>query len=143
MDVPTTPASHIRLDRIPVNQAMHHGIIGCSPDTPLPMIARVFADERIHCVIVHGIEERRAGEHLTWGVIHDRDLMRAIDAADGGRTAGELATPGAPTIDVDETLEHAIRLMASADVAHLIVLEQAYPVGVLSALDVAAAAGGV
>jgi hypothetical protein len=58
-----------RIDQIRVDEVMHAGLIGCDPSTPLPTIARIFADERIHSVVVHGIERTREGERLTWGII--------------------------------------------------------------------------
>lgn len=142
MDQSTIPQLP-RLDQISVEHVMHAGIVGCVPEAPVSVIARILAEERIHCVIVHGIERTREGERVTWGVINDRDLMRALDTGDGGLTAGELAMPGQPTIDVYEPLDLAIQLMASYDVSHVIVLEKDYPIGILSALDVAAAAGSV
>jgi CBS domain-containing protein len=132
-----------RLDQIPVEQVMHAGLVGCVPEAPISVIARIFAEERIHCVTVNGIERTREGERLTWGIINDRDLMRALDTGDGGLTAGELAVPAQPTIDVYEPLDRAIQLMASYDVAHVIVVEKGYPIGIVSAMDVAAAAGSV
>jgi CBS domain-containing protein len=132
-----------RLDQIPVESVMHAGIVTCDPSAPLPAIARIFAEERIHCVVVNGIERTRAGDRLTWGIISDRDLMRALDAGDGGATAGMLAVTGLVTVDRLEPLDRAIQLMASYDVTHVLVVEHAYPVGIVSALDVAGAAGGV
>jgi CBS domain-containing protein len=130
-----------RLDRKRVEDVMHAGLVACNPETALPAIARILAEERIHCVVVHGLEHSREGERLTWGVINDRDLMRALDAGDGGVTAAQLAMPAEPTIETAETLDRAIQLMASYDVSHLLVVEKGYPVGMVSALDVARAAG--
>jgi CBS domain-containing protein len=132
-----------RLDQIPVERVMHAGIVSCDPSTPLPVIARIFAEERIHCVVVNGIERTRAGDRLTWGIISDRDVMRALDAGDGGATAGSLAVTGLVTVDRQEPLDRAIQLMASYDTTHVLVVERDYPVGIVSALDVAGAAGDV
>jgi CBS domain-containing protein len=131
-----------RLDRMRVEDVMHAGLVACNPDTALPAIARILAEERIHCVVVNGVEHTRDGERLTWGVINDRDLMRALDAGDGGVTAAQLALPAEPTVDAAEPLSRAIQLMASYDVSHLLVVEKGYPVGMISGLDVARAAGG-
>lgn len=129
-----------RLDQIRVEDVMHAGLVGCSPSAPLPVIARVLAEERIHCVVVHGIEHTREGERMTWGVINDRDLLRALDAGDGGVTAAQLAMPAEPTIDIAEPVDRAVQLMVSYDVSHVLVLEKGYPVGIVSALDIAGAA---
>jgi CBS domain-containing protein len=140
---PTTAEILPRLDQIPVERVMHTGIVSCDPSVPLPAIARIFAEERIHCVVVNGIERTRVGERMTWGIISDHDLMRALDAGDGGATAGALAVAGLITVDRTETLDRVIQLMAAYDVTHVVVVDRAYPVGIVSALDVAAAAGDV
>jgi CBS domain-containing protein len=132
-----------RLDQIPVESVMHTGIVMCDPSAPLPVIARIFAEQRIHCVVVNGIERTRAGERMTWGIINDRDLMRALDAGDRGWTADALAVTGLVTVDRLEPLDRVVQVMAAYDVTHVLVVENAYPVGIVSALDVASAAGGV
>jgi CBS domain-containing protein len=48
--------------------------------------------------------------------------------------------PAQPTVDVAERLDLAVQLMSSYDVSHLIVVDRGYPVGIVSVLDVAAAA---
>jgi CBS domain-containing protein len=132
-----------RLDLVPVRDVMHAGLVGCDPAASLPTIARIFAEERIHCVVVNGIERTRAGERLTWGIVSDRDLIRALDATDTSITAGTLASPALMSVTLDESLDHAVRIMASFDVTHVLVLEDDYPVGIVSAMDIARAAGGV
>jgi CBS domain-containing protein len=139
---PTTLPHLARLDQIRAEEVMHAGLVGCSPSTPLPVIARILAEERIHSIVVHGIEHTREGERMTWGVIDARDLVRALDAGDGGVTAAQLAMPAEPAVDVADPLDRVVQLMASYDVSHVLVLEKGYPVGIVSALDVARAAGG-
>jgi CBS domain-containing protein len=141
MDTPTPLLP--RLDLVRVEDVMHPGLVGCDPEATLATIARIFAEERIHCVVVHGIERTRDGERLTWGTVSDRDLIRALDATDRSITAGTLAVPALMSVTPDEPLDHAVRIMASFDVAHVLVLEDGYPVGIVSALDVARAAGAV
>jgi CBS domain-containing protein len=131
-----------RLDLMRVADVMHTGLVVCDPSAPLTEIARILAEERIHCVMVHGIERTRAGERLTWGIVSDRDLVRALDTTDAGVTAGALAVTALLTVEPDETLDRAIRLMTSYDVTHVVVVEHGYPVGIVSALDVARAASG-
>ena len=80
-----------RLDLIRVEEVMHAGLIGCDPAAPLPVIARIFAEEQIHAVVVGGIDRTREGERLTWGIISDHDLMRALDATGESVTAAALA----------------------------------------------------
>jgi len=55
-------------------------------------------------------------------------------------TAGNLAALDVIAVGPDDELGHAAQLMAEHDVAHLIVVEDGTPIGVLSTLDVARAA---
>lgn len=132
-----------RLDLIRVEDVMHAGFIGCDPGAPLPVIARIFAEEQIHSVVVTGIERTRDGERLTWGIISDHDLIRALDATGETVTAAALAVTAMITVEPGEPLDRAVQLMASYDVTHVLVVEDGAPVGILSSLDVARAAGGV
>ena len=139
---PTTPMLP-RLDLIRVETVMNPTIVGCDASATLPLIARIFAEERIHAVLVGGIERTHGGERLTWGIISDRDLMRALDATGESVTAGVLAGTPPITVDVQEPLDRVVQLMCEHEVTHLLVVEHAQPVGIVSALDVARAAGGV
>jgi CBS domain-containing protein len=131
-----------RLDLVRADDVMHAGLVGCDASAPLPVIARTLAEEGIHCVVVGGIERTRGGERMTWGIVSDRDLVRALDATDATVTAGELAVTPLLTVEPHETLDRVVGLMASYDVTHVLVVENGRPVGMLSALDVARAAGG-
>jgi predicted transcriptional regulator len=139
---PFTIATLPRLDQMRVDAFMHTGLVRCEPETPVAEIARIFAEKRIHCVIVGGIEHSRAGDRLTWGVVDDRRLLAALDVGDGSVTAAALATPAEPTVDVHEPLDVAVRQLAGHGASHAIVVDKAYPVGVLSVLDVARAVAG-
>ena len=132
-----------RLDLIRVEEVMHAGLIGCDPAAPLPVIARIFAEEQIHAVVVGGIDRTREGERLTWGIISDHDLMRALDATGESVTAAALAVTAMITVEPQEMLDRVVQLMASYDVTHVLVVEDGAPVGIVSSLDVARAAGGV
>jgi CBS domain-containing protein len=137
--IPTLP----RLDRIGVEDVMHAGLIGCDPEAPLSVIARIFAEERIHALVVSGIERTRDGDRRSWGIISDRDLLRALDAGAERVTASALAVTAMITVEPEEPLDRAVQLMASYDVSHVLVVEDGAPVGIVSALDVARVAGGV
>ena len=131
-----------RLDLMRVENVMHAGLVGCDPASSLTSIARFLAEEQIHCMLVQGVEHTRGGDRLTWGIVSDRDLMRALDAPDAGATAAELAATAMPTVEPQESLDRVVELMVSYDVTHIIVVENDYPVGIVSALDVARAVGG-
>ena len=106
------------------------------------MIARIFAEEQIHAVVVGGIDPpARAAPDL--GIISDHDLMRALDATGESVTAAGLAVTAMITVEPQEMLDRAVQPMASYDVTHVLVVEDGAPVGIVSSLDVARAAGGV
>jgi CBS domain-containing protein len=133
------------LETLRVADAMHPGLISCSPDTPLRTVARMMAMYRVHAILVtaHGAEELPGGG--VWGVISDTDLLRAVQAGDIDEEASRaLASAPVLTVTTNDALGHAAQLMADHDIAHLIVAEPrtARPIGVLSTLDVARALAG-
>lgn len=129
-----------RLDLATVEQHMHPGVVTCDPDAPLVTVARILAEERIHCVVVAGIETTARGSRLAWGTLTDADLIRALDSRDTSTTAGHVAGTEIVTIGPTETLDRAVQLMSEHDVTHLVVVQTDYPLGVISSLDIARAA---
>ena len=133
------------LGQLRVADAMHPGLISCSPDMPLRTVARMMATYRVHAILVtaHGAEELPGGS--VWGVISDADLLRAAQAgALDEQPARTIAATPVLTITVGEELVHAAQLMVEHEVSHLIVVEprSARPVGMLSTLDIARALAG-
>src|SRR5512132_18030 len=128
-----------------VVDAMHPGLISCSPDTPLRTVARMMATYRVHAILVtaHGAEELPGGS--VWGVISDADLLRVAQVGDlDEQAARTIAATPVLTVTTGEELVHAAQLMVEHEVSHLIVVEprSARPVGVLSTLDIARALAG-
>ena len=123
------------LEGIRVAEAMHRGVVTCSPDARLATVARVMAAHRIHAVVV------ALGESATdWRVISDLDLAGAI--SEGWRqpvTAGQIASTPSLRVLADETVARAAQLMREYDTHHLIVLARGSdrPGGILSTLDIA------
>jgi predicted transcriptional regulator len=122
-------------ESIRVADAMHRGVVSCSPDARLATVARMMAAHRIHAVVV-GL-----GEDATeWSLVSDLDLAAAIcDGALEHATAGKLASPPNLRVQTDETLARAAQLMREYDTHHLIVVggDSDRPVGILSTLDIA------
>jgi CBS domain-containing protein len=131
-----------RLDLMTVENYMHPGVVTCDPGTPLVTAARVLADERIHCIVVAGIEETSRGSRIAWGTLTDRDLLRALDSGEMGATVGALAASEIVTVEPAESLSRAVQLMNEHEITHLVVVQTDFPVGVISSLDVARAACG-
>jgi CBS domain-containing protein len=141
----TDTPTHPNQARTTVRDAMQLGIFECPPETDVATIARTMAVQSIHCVLVAGIDRRGPrGEHLTWGIVSDLDLMRGLQPGLEGASAGELAATDIVVVEPTDTLEHAAQLMAEHDNAHLVVAspETGRPVGMLSTLDVARAVAG-
>jgi len=136
---PTASAAGV-LDRSSVRDAMSLGLFHCAADDDVAVVARTMAEKAIHCVIVAGIVSRdRAGEHLSWGIVSDMDLMRALAPGGEGTTAAEVAGTEILTVSPRESLQSAVQLMTEHETAHLVVVspDTGRPVGMLSTLDVA------
>ena len=129
-----TPA----LGQVLVEDAMRPGVISCGPETDLITIARTMAANRVHSVVVSGIDPLPGGaEHLTWGLITALDVAEAAVVEAGDIDAGSLAGTEIVTVDRSDTLERAAQLMAEHQLSHLLVTTGADPVGVVSTLDIA------
>ena len=128
-------------DRAQVLDAMRPGVITCTPDTGLDVVARIMAMNHIHAVVVSALGAAPAA--TAWGIVSDTDITRFAATADV-QTAGSIANTDLVTVPADESLERAAQLMAEHGIAHLVAVDSGgMPVGVLSSLDVAAVIGGV
>ena len=133
------------LSRSTVRGAMQLGLFQCEPADDVRVVARTMAERSVHSVVVGGIQRRdHSGEYLTWGIVSDLDLVRALASGDPAVTAGQMAGSAIVAISPRDTLEQATRLMADYDMTHLIVVspETGKPVGMLSTLDIARAVDG-
>jgi CBS domain-containing protein len=122
-------------DRI-VRDAMTSSPRTIERSTPLQEAARLMRDEDVGSLPI--VE----GERLV-GVLTDRDIV--IRAVTDGRldvTAGDIASTELVTVDPDQPLSEAARLMAEHQVRRLPVCEEdGRLVGVLAQADVATAGG--
>ena len=139
------PQPYPSLAGLRVVDAMHPGLISCSPGTSLRAVARMMATYRVHAILVtaHGEEALPGGAR--WGIISDTVLLRAAETAGlDDEDARTLAAAATLTVDTDETLARAAQLMAEQEASHLIVVEpqSGRPFGVLSTLDIARALAG-
>jgi CBS domain-containing protein len=128
------PTAEPLLDAITVGEAMHRGIVTCAPTAGLREVAGLLAEHGVHCAVVAGDPD-----HTLWGTVSDLDLMRGLNSP-VPLVAGNLAALDVVTVTPRDELRRAARLMAEHGAAHLIVVEDGTPVGVLSTLDVARAA---
>ncbi len=139
-----TPFLDARVGDLRIADAMHEGIVSCSPETPLSTVARRLASYRVHAIIVF---PRRSGDlsHLTsWRVVSDLDLARAALQGDlDAQTAGDVAATPVCCMTPGESLVDAIKAMVGFRLWHVVVVDQhaGRPIGMLSTLDVARALG--
>jgi CBS domain-containing protein len=125
---------------ITVADVMTTGIVSRPRSAPLSEVARLMAEQRIHCVIVAD-EQAGSGPPL-WGVISDLDLVAAATVRGlEDQTAGASAATAVLTVTADESLLRAGQLMTEHATTHLVVVDPVHgaPVGVLSTLDVTGA----
>jgi len=124
-----------------VGEVMHRGVINTPPQTPLEEIAVQMASNSVHCVIVEGLARGRdRQEELVWGIVSDLDLIKAAAAGRGGVSAGEIAATEIVTVEISDSVEQALQLMAEHECTHLVVISpEGEPAGVISSLDVAGA----
>lgn len=135
MSIPEAPLAHVR-----VHDVMHTGILTTDPSTPLRVVARLMAEQRVHVVAVSDPDHTRR----PWGMVTTLDVAAA--AAEGvDMTAGEATSDTEiVTVSSADRLDHAAQIMVKRQLTHLIVVDAAtgHPTGVLSSLDVAAAYAG-
>lgn len=118
-----------------VQQAMTSNPTAITPDTPARDAARTMQSEDT------GVLPIAEGGRLV-GVITDRDLALRIlaDDRDPGTSVGELASKELVTVDPQQSLEEAARLMAEHQVRRLPVVEEdGRLVGILAQKDLAEA----
>jgi len=138
---PARPSpSATRLSDATVRDVMHPGVVTCTPHTPLPAVARMMADHRVHCVAVAGIDSSgEGGQHLTWGLIADIDLVLAAHGHALDSPAAAIAATAPLAVQEGESLERTAMLMAEHDASHVVVVGSGgLPSGMVSTLDVAA-----
>lgn len=134
MTIPQT-----QLERVHVGDVMHTGILTTDPSTPLRVVARLMAEQRVHAVAVADPDYARR----PWGIVTDLDVAAAA-AKEADETAGEAAKHELVTVSAGDPLSFAAQQMVERCVSHLVVIDPAtgHPSGIISTLDVAAAYAG-
>ncbi len=122
-----------------VGGVMHSGVATCTPDVPLSTVARTMAEHRVHCIAVAGVDSVPGrGEHLTWGLIEDMDLVLALHRRAFAEPAARIAETAPVAVKEDESLDRAAALMVEHDTSHVVVVgASGLPCGIVSTLDVA------
>jgi acetoin utilization protein AcuB len=119
---------------------MRPGVMSVAPDAPLLQVAQTMATHHVHCVVVGGMtRDALGGERLVWGLVSDMDVVRAAGAGLEGHTAADAAATEIVTVEPSTPLSDAARLMLEHRSAHLVVISDGHPAGVVSSLDIAGA----
>ena len=119
---------------------MTPGIVACSSTASLAEVARVMAIHGVHCVTIVAPDADEVGERRLDSVLSDIDLLAwATGSTPGARACGRGSRP-VVTVAPDTSIYDAAELMVGHGIDHLVVVDQrgGSPVGILSALDVAA-----
>ncbi len=130
------PASTLATTK--VVDVMHPGIVACTPDTPVATVARIMAVHRVHCVGVVGIDSTEGrGQHFSWGLIADIDLVIALHRDPPSAPAVRIASGRPPAVAESDSLQRAAELMLEHDTRHLVAVDgTGLPSGIVSTLDV-------
>lgn len=118
--------------------AMHPGVVACDPGSRLTAVAATMASNAFHAAVILAPDSPRAL------AVTDLDLIRAALSGGSELTAAEIAREPMATIGPSAPLEDAVALMATRDLAHVLVAEPEadWPAGVLSSFDVASVLAG-
>jgi len=127
-----------------VADVMHPGVLTCARQTSLVSAAHIMAAERVHCLVV--VATVPGGGTTLCGVLSDRDVLATAVRGDVlEATAGSCAATEVITVTPDDPLIRAAERMDEHGVTHIVVVEPgtSTPIGVVSALDIAAVVGGI
>lgn len=117
-----------------VKQVMHHGVIGCQPDTPLSEVVRILSDTDIHALVVTGDQGEVVGiiSHMDVIPLYGNDLTQ--------HTASDIMTKRVISVSPDTPVADAVQAMIEKRIHRLVVTEvrddKLMPVGVLSTTDI-------
>jgi CBS domain-containing protein len=124
-----------------VGDAMSNGVISCTAETPLRVVARMMATYGVHAIFVFDRMDEDDEALRLWAVVSDLDLVAATPLDLDTVTAGMTAVTPLVSVAADRSIAEAGGLMAAYGVAHLAVTDPASrrPIGVISTLDIARA----
>ncbi len=115
-----------------VRDVMSSPVITVREDDTIADVARLMDEHKIGCVIV----VRDRDEPV--GIITERDIVRKVVAKDKRPSevkASEIMSTPLFTIEPDEDVKEAARMMARFDVRRLVVMHKGRMVGIVSSKD--------
>jgi CBS domain-containing protein len=133
----TTPTAGL-LTSATIGEVMRPGVVTCPPRATVSAMAAAMVAHGIHAVVVTTIPG-----HAPLAVT-DLELLAGALRADAPNAA-DLARELIFTISMQEPIARAVDIMSTRSVSHLLVVDpdSGDPAGVVSTLDIAAAAAGI
>lgn len=120
-----------------VAQVMHHGVVTCALDTPIPQVARLLTQQEVSALPVVDTEG------FLVGILTRTDLvaLRAYEDYWREMLAEHVMVHTVHTITPEETVAKASRRMTEHKIHRLIVVEmhgaeRSKPIGVISQSDI-------
>lgn len=115
----------------PCRSVARQPLLTCTPETSVREAARRMSAERVNSIVV--VDAQGGGI----GIVTDWDLRERVIAL--GRAletpVREVMSTPLVTIDADQLLLEALRLMIGRRINHLVVTEEGRPIGMLTAFD--------
>uniref|UniRef100_A0A831THL0 Cyclic nucleotide-binding/CBS domain-containing protein n=1 Tax=Thermorudis peleae TaxID=1382356 RepID=A0A831THL0_9BACT len=106
-------------------------VLTCSPATPIQEAARRMTEHRVNSIVV--VDEAGHGS----GIVTDWDLRERVVAAglDYLQPVSQIMSSPLVTVAGDEPVAEAIRLMIARNIHHLVVVDGARPIGMITGYD--------
>lgn len=116
---------------VPCRAVARVPLLCCPPETPIQEAARQMSTERVNSIVIVSSEGRGLGILTDWDL---RERVVAVGRSVETPVAEVMSTP-LVTIDADELLLQAVRLMIARRINHVVVTEEGRPFGMLTAFD--------
>jgi CBS domain-containing protein len=111
-----------------VGDVMSRNLLTVERGTSLVEASAAMTARRVGAALV-------VAERYLVGILTERDVLRAVGAADIGGTVEEWMTHHPETVDADESTQQAGVVMIHGGFRHLPVLDAGVPVGIVSIRD--------
>lgn len=130
------------LEHARARDVMRHGVLTCPPEASLTTVARMLSHNHVHALVVTRPDAEDDPDKTAWGVVTDRDVLRARRAPEDA-TAGGTASKDVVTVAADDPLDWVAERMLEHGSAHAVVVarDTDHPVGMISTLDIAGVVG--
>ena len=133
------PPGSAQLDSVCAGDVMSRGVVTCVPDSPLQLVARAMAEQRVHAIAIAGVP--RGGphaRHYAWGLVSASALLRALRRSRPSEPVAAIAATAPAAVTQDAPLAAVAERMIDDGTSHVVVVDPSgFPCGMLSSLDLA------